>query len=224
MAVAADIGVRGFSCDVSRAEDLTRLIDAVEGDVGPIDIFVSNAGISLGQPDHAASASDDDWMRNWTIHVLSHVWAARALLPGMLARGSGCFVQIASAAGLLNQIGDAAYSASKHAAVSFAESLAIEHGDAGIRVALVCPQYVATRLLGLGEADAARHETLLAPSQVAEAVLAGLREDRFLVLPHPQVADYMRRRTDDPDAWIAAMRKLKARASGARPDEFYRFV
>jgi len=131
--VADQIGGIAVACDVAQEAQILGAIAAAEAAHGPVDIFVSNAGIVRGDPSHAASASDADWTLNWNVHVMSHVWAARALLPAMIARGSGHFVNVASAAGLLNQIGDAAYSATKHAAVSFAESLLISHGGAGHR-------------------------------------------------------------------------------------------
>lgn len=220
-----DIGCLGFAADVTVEHAMQDLVAHVEERLGSIDIFVSNAGILEPQPNHAASASDAVWMRNWSVHVMSHVYAARSLLPGMIARGSGYFVNVASAAGLLNQIGNAAYSATKHAAVSFSESLAIEHGDDGIGVSVVCPQYVATPLLGLRGGDA--HEGLLTADQVAETVLRGVQEGRFLILPHRQVHDFARRRSQDHDLWIRGMQNLRRRAMEISRDgtvELYRLV
>jgi len=188
------------------------LISEAEAAHGPVDIFVSNAGVGRGEPDHAASASDEIWTSNWQIHVMAHVHAARILLPSMIARGSGHLVNVASAAGLLNQIGDAAYSATKHAAVSFAESLAISHGAQGVRVSVVCPQYVATPLLGLSDADVSGRPSLLTASDVGKAIVEGVEEDRFLILPHPAVKGYAINRATDHDRWIAGMQMLRAKA------------
>ena len=146
---------------------------------------------------------------------MAHVYAARAVLPGMIERGAGYLLQIASAAGLLSQIGDAAYSATKHAAVGFAESLAISHGDQGIRVSVVCPQYVATPMLGYAEGETAGdHPGVLSPDQVADAVAAGVADERFLILPHPQVADYVLAKARNPERWLGGMRKLRRRVIG----------
>jgi NAD(P)-dependent dehydrogenase (short-subunit alcohol dehydrogenase family) len=207
--VSDELGCLGIGADVSREDAVQGLVALVEERLGPIDIFVSNAGIYILQPDHAASASDADWMRNWAVHVMAHVYAARALLPGMISRGSGRFVSVASAAGLLNQVGNAAYSASKHAAVSFAESLAIEHKDDGIEVSVVCPEYVATPLIGLSAEDAGGR--LLSPEAVADAIVSGLREKRFLILPHEEVQEHAIRRAGDHDRWIKGMQDLRRR-------------
>lgn len=222
--VATEIGGLGLACDVGSEAGVQDLI----AQAGEIDIFVSNAGLGGGEPDHVASASDEIWDLNWRVHVMAHVWAARALLPGMVARGSGYFVNVASAAGLLNQVGDAAYSATKHAAVSFAESLAITHGEDGIGVSVVCPQYVATPLIGLSDADAGARETLLTADEVAAVILDGIRDARFLILPHADVATYTALRAQDHDRWIGGMRKLRALAKGqlgkVDPAQMYRLV
>ncbi|MDW4498053.1 SDR family NAD(P)-dependent oxidoreductase [Sulfitobacter sp. D35] len=214
-AVAGEIGGLGVTCDVTREEAVRSLVDEVRTKLGPVDIFVSNAGVARGQPGHAVSADDDVWTLNWRLHVMAHVYAARALLPEMIARRSGHLVSVASAAGLLNQIGDAAYSATKHAAVSFAESLAISHGDDGIDVSVVCPQYVATPLIGLASGDADDVPGLLTAEEAAAVIVEGVAKKRFLILPHPQVADYAALRARDPEAWIAGMRKLRRRTAAA---------
>lgn len=213
-----DIGCIGFAADVTVESDMRNLVSHAEEHLGPIDIFVSNAGIIDPQPDHAASASDAVWMRNWSVHVMAHVYAARILLPGMIARRSGYFVNVASAAGLLNQIGNSAYSATKHAAVSFSESLVIEHGEEGIGVSVVCPQYVATPLLGLQDVDADAHEGLLTADEVAVVILQGIAERRFMILPHPQVHAFAKKRSQDHDLWIKGMQKLRRRAKAKSPD------
>lgn len=208
--IANEIGAIAVACDVTGEAAIIDAIKTAEAAHGAIDIFVSNAGLGRGDPSHAASAPDADWMLNWNVHVMAHVWAARALLPAMIARGSGHFVNVASAAGLLNQIGDAAYSATKHAAVSFAESLLITHGADGIGVSVVCPQYVATPLLGLGDADA--QGNLLTAADVASAVWQGVSDGTFVIMPHPDVAKYNALRGSDPSRWIKGMQMLRAKA------------
>lgn len=213
--VARNLGCLAFAGDVTREEDLQALVEFAEKSLGQIDIFVSNAGVIDAQPGHSASASDAVWMRSWSVHVMAHVRAARLLLPGMIARGSGYFVNVASAAGLLSQIGNAAYSATKHAAVSFAQSLAIEHGDDGIGVSVVCPQYVATPLIGLSNGDAQTVSGVMTADAVAECIVEGVRERRFMILPHPEVHGFFRKRADDPDRWIKGMQKLRGSSDDA---------
>ena len=207
---AAAISGLAVTCDVSREEDIQQLVIAAESAYGPIDLFCSNAGICRGEPNHSASASDETWQACWDIHVMAHVYAARAVLPSMLKRGEGYFVQMASAAGLLSQIGDAAYSASKHAAVGFAESLSITHGDDGIKVSVICPQYVATPMLGYGEGeDADQFPGVISPNQLAETVIEGIEAEKFLILPHPDVSQFIQYKTSDYDRWLGGMRKLR---------------
>lgn len=213
--VAMRLGCSGYGCDVTVEADLKKVIDQIQSADGEIDIFVSNAGIFEAHSGHAAAAPDEIWARNWAVHVMAHVYAARILLPGMIARGHGYFVNVTSAAGLLNQIGDAPYSASKHAAVSFAESLAITHAKDGIGVSVVCPQYVATPLIGLSDDDAKNGENLMSAAEVAHEILTAVREERFLVLPHPQVQGYAQLRATDHDAWIKGMQKLRSKALDA---------
>jgi len=207
---AAALSGLAVPCDVSREEDIQHLVNTVESAYGPIDLFCSNAGICRGEPEHSASASNETWQACWDIHVMAHVYAARAVLPSMLKRGEGYFVQMASAAGLLSQIGDAAYSASKHAAVGFAESLSITHGDDGIKVSVVCPQYVATPMLGYGEGeDTDQFPGVISPNQLAETVIEGIEAEKFLILPHPDVAQFIQYKTSDYDRWLGGMRKLR---------------
>ncbi|MEM1073662.1 MAG: SDR family NAD(P)-dependent oxidoreductase [Pseudomonadota bacterium] len=204
-------------CHVADGSAITQTIGEIEDRVGPIDIFVSNAGVLGAQSGGVDTVPDDVWARCWHVNVMAHVHAARALVPLMEARGGGHFVNVVSAAGLLNQIGDAAYSATKHAAVSFAESLAIAHGDNGIKVTLVCPQYVATPLIELSESAAKEYESLLTAQEVATAVLDAVADGRFLVLPHPAVRGFTQSRAKDHDQWIAGMQTLR-RALNERPD------
>ena len=217
-----------ITCDVSDETAVRRAIKQAKENMGRIDIYVSNAGVLSEQPEGAVSASNADWARCWSVNVMAHVYSGRALLPEMTKRGSGYFVVVASAAGLLNQIGDAAYSATKHAAVSFAESLAIWHGPDGVGVSLVCPQYVATSLIGLSAEDAASKESLLTAEDVALSILQAVEAGQFLVLPHPQVAAYALSRAQDHEEWIKGMIRLKKRAldrfGDARPERFYQLL
>ncbi|NNC78021.1 MAG: SDR family oxidoreductase [Woeseiaceae bacterium] len=226
--VAAEMGGHAFRVDVSDENAVTSLIDDVEESIGPVDLFVSNAGVGYGDgPDGAASGEpgigsvDDRWASCWNVNVMAHVYAARVLVPRMKKRGGGYFVNIASAAGLLSQIGDAAYSATKHAAVAFAESLAITHADDGIRVSVVCPQAVATRMIGIEDDSDSMDggfggndvDGILKPEQVADCIVDGVSEGRFLILPHPQVATYFQRKANDHDRWIAGMRRFREKIS-----------
>ena len=212
---AAACGGLGVACDATREGDIQDLVLQAEQHYGPIDLFCSNAGVCFGEPDLATSASNAHWQTSWELHVMAHVFAARAVLPSMIARGQGYFLQTASAAGLLSQIGDAAYSTSKHAAIGFAESLAITHGDDGIKVSVICPQYVATPMLGYAQNDEAAQVTtadragVISPQQLVDTVIAGLREERFLILPHPQVQQYSEHKTADYDRWVNGMRRLR---------------
>ncbi len=227
-ALASDLGALGMACDVTREVDIQAVVAEAEARIGQVDIFVSNAGLGRGEPSHAASASNADWQLNWDVHVMSHVYAARAVLPGMIARGDGYLVNMASAAGLLSQIGDAAYSATKHAAVSFAESLAIAHAGDGVKVSVICPQYVATPLIGLSAEDAAKTPALRTPEQVAQTVMEGIAEEQFLLLPHEEVAQYVNLRAMDRDRWLQGMRGLRAKAlkefGELKLTEFYKLM
>ena len=210
--LSQELGALQMICDVTVESNIQAVVTEVEATLGPVDIFFSNAGFSTGEPDHAASAPDRVWQAAWDLHVMAHVYACRAVLPAMLARGQGYLVQMASAAGLLNQIGDAAYSTSKHAAIGFAEALAISHGDEGLKVSVVCPQYVATPMLGYYDpASAAPLPGVLSPEVTAQRVADAMEAEHFLILPHPQVADYMAFKATEPDKWLSAMRKLRAR-------------
>jgi NAD(P)-dependent dehydrogenase (short-subunit alcohol dehydrogenase family) len=225
-AVAEEVGGLGLACDVRDEAAIQELVREAEAAHGPVEIWVSNAGLGGGDPSHAASQPNDQWELNWQVHVMAHVYAARALLPGMIERGAGHMVNVASAAGLLNQIGDAAYSATKHAAVSFAESLAITHAADGIGASVVCPQYVATPLLGLSDKDA--RANLLTADDVARAVIEGVEAGRFLILSHPEVGKYAAHRGADHDRWIKGMQALRAKAietfGDVSVESFYKLV
>ncbi|MBS0123492.1 SDR family oxidoreductase [Thetidibacter halocola] len=211
--VADEVGGMAIACDVRDEAQIAALVDGAQQALGQIDMLVSNAGFARGAVAGPCSASDALWQDSWDVHVMAHLRACRLLLPGMIARGEGWLVNVASAAGLLSQIGDAPYSATKHAAVSLAQSLAIEHGDQGIHVSCVCPLYVATPLLGY-DADATedRPDRVLTAEDVAQSLMDGLEQGRFLILPHPEAAEFFRRRAEDTDRWIAGMRRLRARA------------
>ena len=208
---ASNLGGFGLRCDVTKEADIQNLVAHANEKFGPVDIFISNAGVCFGEGEHSASASNEDWQTCWEIHVMSHVYAARAVLPSMIERGDGYLVQMASAAGLLSQIGDAAYSATKHAAVGFAESLSITHGKQGIKVSAVCPQYVATQMTGYEEDGAiSQNPSILTPQRVAECVLEGINKEQFLILPHPEVEQFMQHKTADYERWLRGMRKLRS--------------
>ncbi len=210
--VADAIGGVGFGVNVRDEGQITAMVDAIQAEHGPVDLFCSNAGIIAGdgEPWWACSASDETWQAMWDVHVMAHVYAARACLPSMIERGEGYFLNTVSAAGLLNQVGDAAYSTTKHAAVGFAESLAITHGDDGIKVSMICPQAVDTRMIGGVEGGGtAGVDGILSPADVAEAVIQGLAEERFMILPHAQVEQYRQNKAADYDRWIGGMRKLR---------------
>jgi NAD(P)-dependent dehydrogenase (short-subunit alcohol dehydrogenase family) len=220
-ATAAEFGERGLglACDVADEAALRGVVAAAVARFGRIDLLVSNAGFGAAELDLDAplAAPNDRWQRMWEVHVMAHVYAARAVLPGMQARGDGCLVNVASAAGLLTQVGDAPYSATKHAAVALAESLAIAHGDRGIQVSVVCPQYVATAIIGIDEADpGAPPPGVLPVEQAAGLMVDGIEQGRFLILTHPEVHEFTRRRADDHDRWVVGMRRVreKLRAGG----------
>jgi NAD(P)-dependent dehydrogenase (short-subunit alcohol dehydrogenase family) len=215
--VAAGIGDRalGLAADVSVEADLVAAVRATEERFGPIDLLVCNAGIGAMA---GVDAPDEVWQRMWDVNVMAHVRAVRAVLPSMLARGEGYVLTTASAAGLLTQIGDAPYSVTKHAAVALAEWLAITHGDEGLKVSCLCPQGVDTDLLraatGGVSGEVVTAQGVITPEEVADAVIDGLHDERFLILPHPEVATYVGRKAGDPDRWIGGMRKLQGRITG----------
>jgi NAD(P)-dependent dehydrogenase (short-subunit alcohol dehydrogenase family) len=206
--VANEIGGLAVVTDVSVEADVVRLVEKTTAAFGQIDLFCSNAGIAV---EGGIETPNDEWGRIWGVNVMAHVYAARVIVPQMLARGSGYLLQTASAAGLLSQIGSAPYSVTKHAAVAFAEWLSIRYGDQGIRVSCLCPQGVRTRMIeGAKEGVAAMLlENAVEPEAVADAVSGGLAEERFLILPHPEVADYFCRKADDYDRWLRGMRRLQ---------------
>jgi NAD(P)-dependent dehydrogenase (short-subunit alcohol dehydrogenase family) len=211
-ATAAEFGGLGLGCDVGDEAAVHRAIAAAEQRYGRIDLLVSNAGFGTKalDLDDALSTPNATWQRMWDVHVMAHVFACRCVLPGMLARVSGYLVNVASAAGVLNQVGDTPYSATKHAAVGLAESLAITYAERGIRASVVCPQYVATAIMGLDESTAAGAlPGVLTVEQAAIAIADGIEQERFLILTHPEVLGFFQRKASDYDRWLGGMRRVR---------------
>lgn len=204
-AVANDIRGLAVVGDVGKEADVRHLIAEAERHFGPVDVFFSNAGIGRGGHE---DASDQDWADSWAIHVMAHVYAARALVPGMLARKSGYLLNTASAAGLLASMGSAPYGVTKHAGVALAEHLSIQYGDKGIAVSVLCPQAVDTNMLRMAGAGAASVDGVLNTDAVAQTVIEAMDEERFLILTHPEVKEYMARKLDR-DRWLRGMRRLR---------------
>jgi NAD(P)-dependent dehydrogenase (short-subunit alcohol dehydrogenase family) len=204
-AVADEIGGSAATLDVSNESQVIALIEATENDHGPIDLFCSNAGIGLGR---GIDASDEDWQTIWEVNLMAHVYAARNLIPRMAARGGGYLLNTASAAGLLSQVGSVTYAVTKHAAVALAEWLAITHGRDGIKVSVLCPQAVRTAMTAGNEGGVASVDGMIEAEQVADTVIEALAEERFLVLPHPEVAKYIQNKANDYDRWLRGMRRL----------------
>ncbi len=206
VAAASAIGCEGYACNVTDEADIQALVKRVLDKHGRIDLFCSNAG--AGGQGLLTDAPNEVWQQQWELHVMSHLYAARAVLPGMLERGEGYLLNTASAAGLLAAIGSGPYTVSKAAAVKLAEFLAITHGDEGIRVSVLCPQGVNTAMapksLGDGQTDG-----IIEPDQLAQTVVEAIAQERFHVLPHPEVEDYVRRKGDDIDRWLRGMRRLR---------------
>lgn len=208
-AVAEEVGGVAVRCDVSQEPDVVSLVERAERE-GPIDLFCSNAGIGIGG---GVDVADDAWQRIWSINVMAHIYAARACVPRMATRGGGYLLQTASAAGLLTQLGSAPYAVTKHAAVALAEWMSIAYAQLGITVSVLCPQAVRTKMTA-GGGSVAAVDGMLEPSDVADEVVRGLRDERFLILPHPQVAEYVKRKADDHDRWLRGMRRLQERFEG----------
>jgi NAD(P)-dependent dehydrogenase (short-subunit alcohol dehydrogenase family) len=210
--VADDLGpvARAMACDVRDEAQVQETVRLADAEFGPVDLYCSNAGIgTFGGVD----VPDDDWQRIWEIHVMAHVYAARAVLPSMIERGGGYLLQTASAAGLLTQLASAPYSATKHATVGLAEWLSITHGHQGIKVSVLCPQGVRTNMTApMGDTGGVvGMDGMLLPADVAEAAVQALAEERFMVLPHPEVGDYFQRKATDYERWLGGMRKLQHR-------------
>ena len=212
---AREIKGRAIRCDVSSEPDVEQLVKTVHEEHGRIDIFCSNAGIGVGG---GPEAPNDDWQRIWDVNVMAHVFVARHVLPGMLARNEGYLLGTVSAAGLLNHVLAAPYGVTKAAALSFFEWIAIAHGDEGIRVSCLCPMGVKTDMLAAEQREGIEFLVAgaLEPEAVAEIVLQGVKDERFLILPHPEVAEYFRRKADDYDRWLRGMRRLRSGILAAR--------
>ncbi|MBK5293165.1 MAG: SDR family oxidoreductase [Acidobacteriia bacterium] len=209
--VARETGGIALQADVSRESDIRRMAQTAMEKFGRIDLFCSNAGIMVRGGEEV---SDAEWDRIWSINVKAHIYAARAVLPDMLRRGDGYFLQTVSAAGLLNQIGSAPYGVTKHAALGFAEWLAITYGDRGIKVSCLCPQGVRTAMLASGRQEGRPHfleAGALEPEQVAHAVVEGIGTEQFLILPHPEVLEYFQRKASSYDRWLRGMCRLQSR-------------
>ncbi len=200
--------------DVTKALAVSALIDRVEGELGPVEVFFANAGVAIGED--PVDTPDDVWDRAFAVNVRAHVVAARRLLPGWLARGEGYFVATASAAGLLTQIGSAPYAVTKHAAVAFAEWLSVTYGERGVRVSCLCPMGVRTAMLAgeeLSHRVVRSAGDVLEPDDVADAVIAAIDREQFLILPHPEVLTFFQRKALDYERWLSGMRRLQARAA-----------
>jgi NAD(P)-dependent dehydrogenase (short-subunit alcohol dehydrogenase family) len=219
-AVAAAIGpvATGAGLDVADRAAVEALVADTESAHGPIDVFVSNAGYGLAG---GLDLPDDEWQRMMDVHMMSHLYAARAVVPGMVERGGGYLLNTASAAGLLTQMDSGPYAVSKHAAVAFGEWIAINYGDKGVKVSVLCPQAVRTNILadrGGFKNDAggrqAGQDGLLEPEDVATACLDAMANERFLVLPHPEVETYFQRKANDYDRWLNGMRRFRRRLLG----------
>ncbi|MEV4138069.1 SDR family oxidoreductase [Dactylosporangium sp. NPDC049742] len=219
-ALAGEIGTengtetRAVAVDVTDENQVAELVAETEGRFGRVDLFCANAGILTGQ---GLEASAETWARTWAVNVQSHIYSARAVLPGMLERGGGYLLHTCSAAGLLTAVGDAPYAVTKHAAVSFAEWLSITYGAQGIKVSALCPQGVDTPMMQdglatghIGAKVTAAGGAVLPPEEVAASVVEGLAAERFLILPHPEVQKYYLHRASDTDRWLAGMRGLAA--------------
>lgn len=215
-AVAKEVSGVAMATDVANEAAVQALVARVIEEHGAIDLFCSNAGVGVAG---GADAPDRDWQKSWEVNVMAHVYAARAVLPPMLARGEGYLLQTISAAGLLTQIGSAPYSVTKHAALGFAEWIAITHGDQGIKVSALCPMGVRTNMLFEAQfaGGAFLLETAVEPEQAADEVVKGLAEERFLILPHREVAEFFRRKANEYDRWIKGMRKLQAGTQVLKP-------
>ena len=211
--VAEDIGGTAMSANVAHEADVVRIVTQTLADHGAIDLFCSNAGIAVNGDEQTPDA---EWARCWDVNVMAHVYAARAVVPHMLERGGGYLLQTVSAAGLLTHPQSATYAVTKHASLAFAEWLSMTYGDRGIVVSALCPQGVKTDMLRRAEAEGTRRSFLLdsalEPEQVADDVVKGIEAERFLILPHGEVAEYVRRKANDPDRWLRGMRRLASNA------------
>ena len=204
--VAEEIGAHAIPTNVAIESEVTHLIKSAEKEYGQIDLLCNNAGIGVGG---GPETSNEDWQRIWNINLMAHVYAARAAIPGMLARGEGYIMNTASAAGLLTQVGSAPYAVTKHAAVSFAEWLSVTYGDRGLKVSVLCPQAVRTAMTADNPDGVASIDGMMEPEVLCDSVVETLRQEKFLVLPHREVLTYMQRKAGDYDRWLKGMRRLQ---------------
>lgn len=216
-ATADLVGCHAMTADVSSESDMLKVVDDTETNLGPIDLFCSNAGVGIAP---GLDSANHEWQKSWDINVMAHVYISRHLVPRMVARGGGYFLITSSAAGLLNQIGGASYGVTKHAAVGFGEWLAIHYQHQGIKVSMLCPQAVRTAMTTAGDAQetaqiqSASIDGMIEPEEAMESVVQGLRDESFLILPHGVVLDYIRGKTADYDRWIGGMNKLMRSLTG----------
>lgn len=211
--VADSVNGIAVPCNVGNEREIQQLVACVEDELGPIDIFCSNAGIArLGDED----APNEEWQLNWDVHVMAHVYAVRAVAPKMAARGSGYLIHTASAAGLLSHIQSATYTVTKHAAVAFAEWVSIKYRDRGVRVSVLAPQAVRTPMTDRPDgAEVASVDGMIEPEQLADCVIASMAKEEFLILPHPEVRDYVMRKAADVDRWLVGMNRWRQKAGPA---------
>lgn len=206
-AFSGEVGATPYVCDVGKESEVQALVEFAESRLGHIDLFCGNAGIlHRGGVD----TPNEVWEKQWAVNVMAHVYATRHALPNMLKRGEGYFLITASAAGLLTQIGSATYSVTKHAALALAEWVHITHGSDGIKVSALCPQAVESKMTAGSRGGVAGLDGMLTPAQVAEAVIQGLADERFLILPHPEVAKYFQNKANDYQRWLQGMQRLQA--------------
>ena len=213
-ATGKELGCVPMRTDVSKDAEVKRLIEETEEKVGPIDLFCSNAGLGTGPSEQSP---DSEWQLAWDVNVMSHVFAARHLVPRMIARGGGYFLNTASAAGLLNQVGGASYGVTKHAAVGFGEWIALTYAHKGVKVSMLCPQAVRTAMTEQTEdagIKAAAADGMIETDVVADCVIEGLDKESFLILPHAEVATYIQRKTADYDRWIKGMNRMHRAITG----------
>ena len=211
-AVAKSVGGKAYKCDVANEADIIRIVEETEKNIGPIDLFCSNAGIFVPAD---INVSDAEFARMRDIHVLAHLYAARAVMPQMLERGDGYLLQTVSAAGLITSLESMTYAITKHAALALAEWISMTYGDRGIKVSALCPQGVRTDML-MQDPDNYLVEGSVSVEQVADAVIEGLGDERFLILPHPEAAEYFRRKSADYDRWLRGMRRFRTEVEEKR--------
>lgn len=213
---AQELDVSYFECDVRKESDVEALVKETNQQLGSVDVFCSNAGLAYGEEGNSTSASNDQWQTSFDVHVMAQVYAARHTLPFMIKRGEGHIINMASAAGLLSQIGDAAYSATKHASIGFSESLAITHGTDGIKVSVICPEYIATELTGYKDNDEhSLSDGTISVSKAADIIMEGIINEQFMITTHEGTLPSFKRKSDNYEHWISGMQKLRGKIINA---------